>query len=339
MDRIKSANGSDSKMVTFDKNTLLTDYRNEGKSGLTGIDIGGKCYHLFIENKFSTGTISLDMKDFELDASTEKINLKDQRGEVAVSIHRLPKTRGTFDDLVAYLGFGVKKPNDGGYTPPEGAVDVSLLNLSDKGKESLSKHEGGCILHVYNDYKGAKSDFGKEHFNKGKVIEDHKDNAKWISDKCESQNHFAEIKRLSIKGYGNPTIGVGYMISNHSELEKYCIEKENKITKEECLELFSEKLPDYIDDLKNAIPNGSKLTQCQFDALVSIVYNRGIGKENCMAGPGKCGFKSDEFYKKIILGKKFNASEAYDLILNDHSKLKGGDRRKAEAELYTNCKY
>jgi len=111
MNRIKSANGSDSKMVTFDKNTLLTDYRNEGKSGLTGIDIGGKCYHLFIENKFSTGTISLDMKDFELDASTEKINLKDQRGEVAVSIHRLPKTRGSFDDLVGYLGFGGKKPD------------------------------------------------------------------------------------------------------------------------------------------------------------------------------------------------------------------------------------
>ncbi len=47
MNRIKSANGSDSKMVTFDKNTLLTDYRNEGKSGLTGIDKGDKITQFF----------------------------------------------------------------------------------------------------------------------------------------------------------------------------------------------------------------------------------------------------------------------------------------------------
>jgi GH24 family phage-related lysozyme (muramidase) len=142
MNRIKSANASESKMVTFYKNILLTDYRNEGISGLTGIDIGGKCYHLHIENNFSTGTINLDMADFQIDKTSQTIHIKDKNGIVAVSIHRLPKTRGTFDELVAYLGFGAKKPNDRGYTPPEGAVDVSLLKTSELGKKMLRISEG-----------------------------------------------------------------------------------------------------------------------------------------------------------------------------------------------------
>ncbi|MFN3785125.1 MAG: lysozyme [Spirosomataceae bacterium] len=142
MNRIKSANASESKLVTFYKNILLTDYRNEGISGLTGIDIGGKCYHLHIENNFSTGTINLDMADFQIDKTSQTIHIKDKNGIVAVSIHRLPKTRGTFDELVAYLGFGAKKPNDRGYTPPEGAVDVSLLKTSELGKKMLRISEG-----------------------------------------------------------------------------------------------------------------------------------------------------------------------------------------------------
>ena len=54
---------------------------------------------------------------------------------------------------------------------------------------------------------------------------------------------------------------------------------------------------------------------------------------------GKCGFKSDELYKKIIKEKEFNHSDVYYYIVNDKSRLKGSDRRKSEAELYINCKY
>lgn len=118
------------------------------------------------------------------------------------------------------------------------------------------------------------------------------------------------------------------MIPNHTELEKYCSSKNGEITNEECLTLFSEKLPTYVNDLKNALPKDSKLKQCQFDALVSIVYNRGIS-----------AFKKDDLYKDFILKKKFNDPDIRNKIIYDNSKLSGSTRRIAEADLYQNCTY
>ncbi|NBB31872.1 lysozyme, partial [Cellulophaga sp. BC115SP] len=201
-------------------------------------------------------------------------------------------------------------------------------DISDNGKMSLAKQEGGCILHVYNDYKGGRSNYCTEHFDGSTVKAGHKDNAQWTTLKCEAQNHYAEIERINLKGYGNPTIGIGYMIPNHAELTNYCITKNNGITEDECLSLFSLKLPSYVNDLKSALPEGSQLTQCQFDALVSIVYNRGI-----------TAFKKDELYKNYISKKKFNDPGIRDKIINDSSKLSGSDRRIAEANLYQNCTY
>ncbi len=80
-------------------------------------------------------------------------------------------------------------------------------------------------------------------------------------------------------------------------------------------------------------------SQCQFDAMLSIVFNRGIGKKN--GG----GFKSSDFYQKYVMVGNYNGKnekekeEIRDLIINDNSKLKGSQRRKNEEEMYFNCKY
>jgi GH24 family phage-related lysozyme (muramidase) len=244
-----------------------------------------------------------------------------------------------FKDLKAYLG------GNSGYIPPIGEVDIDQLQVSQEGKSLISKEEGGCILHIYNDYKGAKSDYCKEHYEDGQIISGHKTDASWNRNPCDATPHYGEIKSYNIKGYGNPTISVGYMITNEAELSSFCLVNGGYISKDKCLDLFSKKLPLYIEDLKKALPSNAKLTQCQFDALVSIVYNRGIGKENCSKGVGKCGFKSDELYKNYLKNGNFSGKnetereEIKNFIINDHSKLKGGKRREAEANLYFNCKY
>jgi GH24 family phage-related lysozyme (muramidase) len=187
-----------------------------------------------------------------------KIVLKDERGEAGVEISLLPISKGSLNDLERYLRFGGKKPDDGGYTPPEGAVDVSRLSLSADGIDFLKKQEA-VITHVYNDAKGGKSTYCDEHSSHS--------NSSWY---CTKTNHFGKDKDgKSI--LGKPTIGLGHLITSESELEEYC----NKtVTKDEMIALFKNiDLPKYEAPLKAAIDE--PITQAQYDALLSFVFNTG----------------------------------------------------------------
>jgi predicted chitinase len=109
LNKIKSANNSSKKIVVFTKNNLLNDYINDGVSSLSGINIAGNCYQLRIENKFWQESVNIDINNYQLDPISESIDLKDDQGNVAVSIHRLPNSTGSFQELLMYLGFAESK--------------------------------------------------------------------------------------------------------------------------------------------------------------------------------------------------------------------------------------
>ncbi|MDI9866763.1 lysozyme [Flectobacillus longus] len=149
------------------------------------------------------------------------------------------------DAVWKYLGNSTIDPN----LP----VDVTLLTLSTKGETFLKKQEA-VITHVYNDAKGGRSKYCDEH-------EGHS-TSEWF---CEKSNHYYnEI-------LGKPTIGLGHLITSQDELDLYCSQT---LSIDDCMKLFREKdLPRYETPLKNAVD--VKLTQYQYDALVSFVFNTG----------------------------------------------------------------
>jgi len=118
-------------------------------------------------------------------------------------------------------------------------------------------------------------------------------------------------------------------------LLKWCAKE--PISDVDVKDLLSKDLNTRVDKLNNALPKDIKLSQCQYDALLSIVFNRGIGCESCGKNKSGKGFKGSELYKQLNgddTGRTFE-----DLIVNDKSKLAGSSRRKNEAELFINCKY
>ena len=188
--------------------------------------------------------------------------------------------------------------------------------------------EEQTVKHVYNDYKGAKSYYCKEH-------EGH---PSFKGDKCKEQSHWGEIKRFKLKGYGNPTIGVGHLIVGEDALKKWC--DKGELSDDDLKSLLGDDLEPRVKQLLAALPKDKDPpTQCQFDAMLSIIFNRGIGKI------GGSGFKSSVFYQEYVIkgnyaGKDEKEREKIEKsIIDDGSKLKGSQRRKNEAEMYFNCKY
>ena len=94
-----------------------------------------------------------------------------------------------------------------------------------------------------------------------------------------------------------------------------------------------------MSQLNNALPDNINISQCQYDALLSIVFNRGIGCESCGKNKRGKGFKGSELFKKIQENGIQEDIDYYKYIVNDDSKLSGSLRRKREAELFTKCKY
>jgi GH24 family phage-related lysozyme (muramidase) len=156
----------------------------------------------------------------------------------------------------------VKSSKKADYTPPEGAVDVNNLALSESGIIFLKKHEG-VITHVYNDAKGGSSKYCNEH-NKHTSSD-------WF---CTKNNHYKKDKKGN-QILGKPTIGLGHLIKSQEELDKYCgIKEKIQLSFEDCWILFTEvDLPKYETPLKKAID--VPITQTQYDALLSFVFNTG----------------------------------------------------------------
>ncbi len=92
--------------------------------------------------------------------------------------------------------------------------EVKSGKISEYSQQLLSTliREEQSVKHAYNDYKGAKSHYCKEH-------EGH---SSFEGSKCEERSHWGEIKKFGLKGYGNPTIGVGHLIVGEIELKKWC---------------------------------------------------------------------------------------------------------------------
>jgi len=213
--------------------------------------------------------------------------------------------------------------------------EISQAQKQSKKKESSYSYslklitfitkEEAAANHVYNDYKGIKSYYCKEHAG----------HPSFTGNKCTHQAHYAEITKVNIAGYGNPTIGIGHLIVGEAELKKWCTKE--PLSNNDIKDLLASDLTERELQLNNALPNDIKLTQCQYDALLSIVFNRGIGCESCGKNKSGKGFIGSELYKQLNgddTGRTFE-----DLIVNDKSKLANSSRRKNEAELFINCKY
>jgi len=219
------------------------------------------------------------------------------------------------------------------YALKDKLITIDLLKISDAGIKNLVSHEGK-VSHVYNDAKGAKSYYCEEHKGHENIPE-----GKY---KCSEKEH-----KNSKGDIGNPTIGVGHLIVGENELQKFC--EKGTITDNEIEKLLKEDIVDKAEEpLKKAINEcmkDAKLNQCQFDALLSIVFNRGIGCETCNNYPNGVGFKSSDLWKNYIKNGIFDSDdpdekiEIKKKIINDGSILAGSKRRQDEAELYFNCKY
>jgi GH24 family phage-related lysozyme (muramidase) len=291
-----------------------------------------------------------DLKDYE-----NKVDAKKQRGLVHYNKKGISDFMILIDEedevkfekqrelLKKYLGIGggvyIVKPK---YSVAIGSVPIGGLQITQQGIDFITYHEEGKnpTLHVYNDFKSSKSKYCNEHYeydmnnNLIGIKSGHNTHAKWSSRKCIDDSHVGIIKDK--RGYGNPTIGWGHLITTEAELKRFCLTKDAKITIETANDQLQDEINEVTRQLKNVLPNIS-LTQCQFDALMSIVFNRGIGCERCGNGGKGKGFKGSELYKKLI-GKDIEKSFE-TLIINDGSKLAGTVRRKNEAELFNNCKY
>jgi len=231
--------------------------------------------------------------------------------------------------LKKYLGIGDNNPQS---TNLNEKKDVKQLSISNNEIKDLMIHEGS-VHHVYNDAKRANSKYCNEH-NGHPKLEEH-------SYSCDNDKHRNNEGRL-----GYPTIGVGHLIVGETELQKYC---NSTITQTEIENLLTidiiEKAEKPLKKLLNSISSSIQLTQCQYDALTSIVFNRGEGRETSKKKPDGYGFKGSDLWKDYLKNGVFNskdpdiADKMRDALVNDGSSIAGGDRRNDEAELYFNCKY
>ena len=202
-----------------------------------------------------------------------------------------------------------------GYKSPVGAVDINKLSFSENGIEFLKKQEG-VITHVYNDAKGGNSKYCDEH--------DGHTNSDWF---CTESNHYNGKNKNGDPILGKPTIGLGHLIKSQEELDQYCsVKKDIQLSKEECWKLFKAvDLPKYENPLKAAID--VPLTQTQYDALVSFVFNTGT---NNLRTRGVI---------KLINSGNFSADDMTNAFMQWKSPPIVISRREDEINLFNNGKY
>ena len=125
------------------------------------------------------------------------------------------------------------------------------------------------------------------------------------------------------------TIGYGYLLSQN-EFSKYT----GGISENEASLLFNSKLKNYISPVQNYVK--TKVTQCEFDALVMLTYN--IGPRN---DKKESGFYHSEVLK-IINGESVEDIEnAWKKYASSQGHIMQGllNRRKAEFNVFNNNGY
>ena len=137
-----------------------------------------------------------------------------------------------------------------------------------------------------------------------------------------------EFEGLRLEAYQD-IVGVwtiGYGNTYYEDGTK--VKKGDKITKERALDLYTNIMNRFSDQVRNAIVNPDRISDTQFSAMVSLAYNIGIGA-----------------FKGSTLLKKVNANPCDPTIPNEFLRWNkaGGKvingltrRRQAEADLYTN---
>ncbi len=131
----------------------------------------------------------------------------------------------------------------------------------------IDKKEFEDKLFLYNNRKSANLDDGSEI---GDVFTDPKN----LSLSNKGAEHITSSEDLRLKvyddGLGNPTIGYGHKLKK-GEHEKF----KDGITKEQALGLYHKDTSWAQDDIRKHVM--VPLTQNQFDALTSLVFNTGGG--------------------------------------------------------------
>lgn len=128
--------------------------------------------------------------------------------------------------------------------------------------------------------------------------------------------------QVYLDSVGVKTIGIGATVSEIPDLNKWPLDK--SLTLQQVFDLFPRSLAKYEQAVNVAVK--VPLEQHQFDALVSICYNIGVG-----------GLKGSQFIKKINNGESMQSIHAAIMMWTKNKELIG--RRKKEADLYTTGKY
>lgn len=165
------------------------------------------------------------------------------------------------------------------------------------------------------------------------------------ADKSNPPKDYCKVKG-DIKG--NLTIGIGKIILNpynkrsdgKTNLEYWCAK--SPLSNDEMWDIFeSEDVEDHLDRLKSKFETTAvKYTQCQWDALLSVIYNRGS------FGNGD-GYWNDNMVKGKVEIPEDNVDieNAFISAFNwNNAKAKGWFkglmcRRIAESQMFINCTY
>lgn len=152
-----------------------------------------------------------------------------------------------------------------------------------------------------------------------------------ISDKIHSASKDGYCETASYEGCANTkyidsggvqTIGIGMTTSEIKDLANWAWNK--KIETIDCVAMFLHACKKYEDALNNALH--VKVAQYEFDALLSITYNIGIG-----------GMQKSTFMKRLNAGDtKQNIVTAMSWWNQDNGKVVKGlvNRRKKEGDIF-----
>lgn len=127
-----------------------------------------------------------------------------------------------------------------------------------------------------------------------------------------------EILKVYDDGYGFPTAGIGHLLTPD---EKKKFPMGTPITKEQSLAWFAKDVADHADPVKELVTVA--LTQGQYDALVSLVFN--IGGTN---------FRKSTLLRQLNLGN-YSAAKAHfdDWIKSNGQVSRGLVRRRNEEQV------
>ena len=143
----------------------------------------------------------------------------------------------------------------------------------------------------------------------------------------ELANYEALAHTKYIDSGGVHTIGIGMTVSEIKDLNQWPWDKE--LSTKECVHMYVKGLHKYVDAVNKALLVDVK--QHQFDALVSICYNIGVG-----------GTAKSTFMRRLNAGESAaRVTEAMRWWHKDNGKVVKGliNRRRYESELYEDGVY